>query len=169
MENDYTQCDLGSKWSEAQTNLVNASNDQSGAMYTTYTSANCAPFGADPADMAGGYGGGTGVNQDLLTYLDGGNLTHTGVVLTDYPGHALIDGIIGRNPGVALADRSPRASAANASTTTTTRPMQARRPICTPATAAPPSGGRGTARTARSPSTACASTSQARTPPTAPR
>ncbi len=102
VENDYQQCDLDRKWNEVRANLVNANNDTAGNMYTTYTSANCAPFGADPADMAGGYGGGTGINQSLLDHLDGGGAPRTGMVLTDYPGHSLIDAIISRNPGVSL-------------------------------------------------------------------
>jgi len=81
VENDWTQCDLASKWSLAQTNLEAASADAS-IMYTTYLSANRSPSGADPADMAGGYGGGTGV------------------VLMDFPGYSLINAIIGLNPGV---------------------------------------------------------------------
>ncbi|MFD0327787.1 phosphatidylinositol-specific phospholipase C domain-containing protein [Streptacidiphilus monticola] len=53
VENDYQQCDLGAKWSEVQANLDRASADTSGHLWTTYTSANCAPFGAGPADVAG--------------------------------------------------------------------------------------------------------------------
>ncbi|WP_369386615.1 phosphatidylinositol-specific phospholipase C domain-containing protein [Streptomyces sp. CG1] len=102
VENDYQQCNLDQKWNEARANLVNASNDTAGNMYTTYTSANCAPFGADPADMAGGYGGGTGINQRLLDYLKGSRASHTGTVLTDYPGHSLIDAVISSNPGMSL-------------------------------------------------------------------
>ncbi len=106
IENDYTQCGLDQKWSEAQTNLANAGNDTAN-MYTTYTSANCAPFGASPADMAGGYGGGVGMNQRLLTYLNSGGTAHTGVVLTDYLGHSDVDAIISHNPGVTLAGAVP--------------------------------------------------------------
>ncbi|WP_370076901.1 ricin-type beta-trefoil lectin domain protein [Streptacidiphilus sp. MAP12-16] len=109
VENDWTQCGLAQKWSEAQANLVAASNDTTGSMYTTYTSANCSPFGAGPADMAGGYFGGSGVNQRALDYLNSGGAARTGVVLTDYPGHALIDAIISRNPGASLS--GPVASA----------------------------------------------------------
>ena len=106
VENDYTQCNLDQKWGEAQANLANAGNDTAN-MYTTYTSANCAPFGAGPADMAAGYGGGVGMNQRLLTYLNTGGAAHTGVVLTDYLGHSDIDAIISRNPGVTLAGAVP--------------------------------------------------------------
>lgn len=98
VENDWTQCDLAAKWGEAQTNLADASADTSGAMYTTYLSANCTPFGADPADMAGGYFGGTGENQRMLDYLDAGGVTHAGVVMTDFPGYALVAAIIADNP-----------------------------------------------------------------------
>lgn len=98
VENDWTQCDLASKWSLAQANINLASADPSD-MYTTYLSANCAPFGADPADMAGGYGGGTGENQQLLSYLDAGSVNRSGVVMTDFPGYSLIDAIISHNPG----------------------------------------------------------------------
>lgn len=106
VENDYTQCGLDQKWSEAQTNLANAGNDTAD-MYTTYTSANCAPLGAGPADVAGGYNGGIGMNQRLLTYLTTGGSAHTGVVLTDYLGHSDIDAIISRNPGVVLSGAVP--------------------------------------------------------------
>jgi 1-phosphatidylinositol phosphodiesterase len=102
MENDWTQCNLATKFSEAQTNLANASADTSGAMYTTYMSANCAPLGADPADMAGGYLGGTGENQRLLNYLDAGGVTHTGTVMMDFPGYDVTAGLVGLNPGVSL-------------------------------------------------------------------
>ncbi|MEZ0093548.1 phosphatidylinositol-specific phospholipase C domain-containing protein [Streptacidiphilus sp. EB129] len=100
VENDWTQCNLATKWSEAQANLVKAGNDQSGAMYVTYTSSNCTPFGADPADMAGGYLGGTGENQRLLDFLNAGGTARTGVVRTDFPGYALVGAIIDHNPGV---------------------------------------------------------------------
>ncbi|MDH6115206.1 hypothetical protein P3T36_004125 [Kitasatospora sp. MAP12-15] len=100
VENDWTQCDLGKKWNEAQTNLANAAADRTGALYVTYTSANCAPFGADPADMAGGYLGGEGENQHLLDYLDAGGAGKTGVLRMDYPGWAVIAGLIDRNPGI---------------------------------------------------------------------
>jgi len=99
VENNWTQCDLASKWALAQTNLQAASADASN-MYTTYLSANCSPFGASPADMAGGYGGGTGENQQLLGYLAAGSVQRTGVVLMDFPGSSLINAIIGLNPGV---------------------------------------------------------------------
>jgi 1-phosphatidylinositol phosphodiesterase len=98
VENDYTQCGLDQKWTEAQANLAKAGADPAD-MYTTYTSANCAPFNAGPADVAGGYGGGVGMNQRLLAYLNAGGTAHTGVVLTDYLGHSDIDAIISRNPG----------------------------------------------------------------------
>ena len=98
VENNWTQCDLASKWGLAQTNLNAASADASN-MYTTYLSANCTPFGADPADMAGGYSGGTGENQQLLNYIDAGDVARTGVVLMDFPGYALVNAIIGLNPG----------------------------------------------------------------------
>ncbi len=97
LENDYSQCDLATKFSEAQANLAKAGADTSGAMYTTYLSANCTPFGATPADMAGGYGGGTGENQRLLDYLTAGSATRTGTVFLDYPGYALVAAIINRN------------------------------------------------------------------------
>ena len=99
VENDWTQCDLATKWGEAQTNIAAASADPSD-MYTTYLSASCVPFGADPADMAGGYGGGAGENQDLLGYMATGSVQRTGVVLMDFPGYALINSIIALNPGV---------------------------------------------------------------------
>jgi 1-phosphatidylinositol phosphodiesterase len=99
VENDWTQCDLATKWNEAQANLANAAGDQSGALYITYTSANCTPFGAAPADMAGGYSGGTGENQRLLDYLNSGS-AHTGLLRMDYPGYAVVAALIGRNPGV---------------------------------------------------------------------
>ncbi|KAA2252406.1 1-phosphatidylinositol phosphodiesterase [Solihabitans fulvus] len=98
VENDWKQCDLAEKWREAEANLVNANEDHSGALYITYTSANCAPLGAGPADMAGGYFGGTGENQRLLDYLDTSSPTHTGLLRMDYPGYALVAAIIDRNP-----------------------------------------------------------------------
>jgi 1-phosphatidylinositol phosphodiesterase len=94
VENDWTQCNLDRKWAEVKANLDKASGDPSGAMYTTYTSASCAPFGAGPAGVAGGYFGGTGENQRALDYFSGGARHHVGVVLMDYPGHALVAGII---------------------------------------------------------------------------
>ncbi|WP_329568660.1 phosphatidylinositol-specific phospholipase C domain-containing protein [Kitasatospora sp. NBC_01266] len=100
VENDWTQCDLGKKWSEAQGNLANAAADQSGALYVTYTSSNCAPFGADPADMAGGYLGGEGENQHLLDYLNAAGPGKTGLLRMDFPGWAVIAGLIDRNPGI---------------------------------------------------------------------
>ena len=98
VENDWTQCNLDSKWAEAQANLAKADNDNSGAMYTTYTSANCAPFGASPADVAGGYSGGTGLDQRTLDYLNAG-ARHVGMVLMDFPGHALIAALIRHQGG----------------------------------------------------------------------
>jgi hypothetical protein len=95
--NDYSQCDLATKWSGVQANLAKASADPSG-MYVTYTSANCAPFGANPADMAGGYLWGTGENLRLLTYLNSGAITHAGVVMLDFPGWAPIADLIDLNP-----------------------------------------------------------------------
>jgi 1-phosphatidylinositol phosphodiesterase len=100
VENDYSQCNLATKWSEIQTNLVNANNDTSGALYTSYLSANCSPFGANPGDMAGGYSGGTGENQRLLDYLNAGNAPRTGIVKMDFPGYAVVTAVINRNPGV---------------------------------------------------------------------
>jgi hypothetical protein len=88
-----------------------ANGDASGALYVTYTSANCTPLGAGPADMAGGYFGGTGENQRLLDYLGAGSAAaRTGLVRMDYPGYALVASIIGRNPGVspAVAATAPR-------------------------------------------------------------
>ncbi|MFF7634473.1 phosphatidylinositol-specific phospholipase C domain-containing protein [Kitasatospora sp. NPDC008050] len=100
VENDWGQCDLAKKWGEAQSNLANAANDTSGALYVTYTSSNCAPFGADPADMAGGYLGGEGENQHLLDYLNAAGPGKTGVLRMDFPGWAVIAGLIDRNPGI---------------------------------------------------------------------
>jgi hypothetical protein len=99
VENNWSQCDLASKWSLAQANIAQASADPSN-LYTTYLSANCSPFGAGPADMAGGYGGGTGENQQLLSYLDAGSADRTGMVFMDFPGYALINKIVSLNPGV---------------------------------------------------------------------
>lgn len=101
VENDWTQCNLDTKWAEAQANLNNATNDGSGALYTTYTSANCAPFGAGPADVAGGYNGGTGLDQRTMDYLNAG-AWHVGMVLMDFPGHSLVDALI-RHQGGQLA------------------------------------------------------------------
>lgn len=98
VENDWTQCDLATKWNEAQANLDTASHDTSGAMYITYTSANCSPFGAGPAAMAGGYYGGTGENQRLLDYLNTTNPGHTGLLRMDYPGYAVIAALLAHNP-----------------------------------------------------------------------
>ncbi|MGQ4384006.1 phosphatidylinositol-specific phospholipase C domain-containing protein [Streptomyces sp. SAS_270] len=99
VENDWTQCGLDTKWNEARANLAKAAGDSSGALYITYTSANCAPFGATPADVAGGYGGGSGLDQRTLDYLSGGGSGRTGILMTDFPGHALIAAIIRRQPG----------------------------------------------------------------------
>ena len=98
IENDFTQCDLATKWNEAQANIAKAAGDSAGALYTTYTSANCAPFGAGPAAMAAGYFGGAGENQRALDYLGGTAVSHAGVVMMDYPGHSLIDAILARQP-----------------------------------------------------------------------
>jgi 1-phosphatidylinositol phosphodiesterase len=101
VENDWTQCNTGTKWSEARTNLAAASADTTGALFTTYLSANCSPFGAGPADVAGGTWFTTGVDQlalnDLTTGGPSTQLTRTGVVLMDYPGYALIAAILGRD------------------------------------------------------------------------
>ncbi|WP_052434699.1 phosphatidylinositol-specific phospholipase C domain-containing protein [Streptacidiphilus melanogenes] len=100
VENDWTQCTTGTKWSEARANIAAASADTSGAMFTTYLSANCAPFGPGPADVAGGTWFTTGVDQlalNDLTGSGGAQLTHTGVVLMDYPGYALIAALLNRD------------------------------------------------------------------------
>lgn len=100
VENDWTQCAGATKWSEARANIAAASADTSGAMFTTYLSANCSPFGPGPADVAGGTWLSTGVNQlalDDLTGSGGSQLSHTGVVLMDYPGSALIDAVLNRD------------------------------------------------------------------------
>ena len=99
IENDWTQCDAEKKWGGAQANIVEASNDPSGALYITYTSAGCAPLGPGPAAVAGGYFGGTGVNQRALNYLAGGGVRRTGVVMTDFPGHSLVAAILRCQPG----------------------------------------------------------------------
>jgi hypothetical protein len=99
VENDWTQCDLSTKWNEAQTNLAHAAADTSGALYVTYTSANCSPFGAGPADMAGGYSGGTGENQRLTDYLTANTPSHTGLLRMDYPGYGAIAAILALDPG----------------------------------------------------------------------
>lgn len=93
-ENDWTVCDPAAKWARAQANIAEAAADTSSAMYTTYTSANCAPFGAGPAEVAGGDNGYSGVNQRALDHLVSTGLSHVGVVMMDYPGHALIDAIL---------------------------------------------------------------------------
>jgi len=98
VENDWQQCDLAKKWAEAQAGIAAAAADTAGDIYVTYTSASCAPFGANPAAMAGGYGGGAGENQRLLDYLNAGKATRTGVVLMDYPGHSLVSAILAREP-----------------------------------------------------------------------
>lgn len=97
-ENDWTQCNLGTKFGEAQANLDKASADSSGALYVTYTSANCTPFGPGPADVAGGYFWQTGENQRLLDYLGNNNPTHVGIAYMDFPGSALISALIAHNP-----------------------------------------------------------------------
>lgn len=97
VENDYTQCNTTSKWNEVQANLVAANNDASGALYTTYTSANCAPFGSNPGQVA------ANENPLLLNYLNAGNAARTGVVKMDYPGYALVTAIVNRNPGVTFS------------------------------------------------------------------
>lgn len=99
VENDWTQCDLATKWNEAQANLTHAAADSSGALYVTYTSANCTPLGAGPADMAGGYNGGTGENQRLSDYLTANAPSHAGLLRMDYPGYGLIAAILALNPG----------------------------------------------------------------------
>jgi 1-phosphatidylinositol phosphodiesterase len=102
VENDWTQCNTDSKWGEAQANMVKA-NASSNAMYTTYLSANCAPFGAGPADVAGA------VNPHAVDFLTGGATNHVGVVLTDFPGHALIaadpPAVLPAGRGGAVGDR----------------------------------------------------------------
>ncbi len=105
VENNWSQCDLAGKWGIAQTNIQHAAADPAN-MYTTYLSANCAPFGAGPADMAGGYNGGVGEDQQALSYLTSGSVGASGVVLMDYPGYALINAVIGLNPGVTPSSAS---------------------------------------------------------------
>ena len=92
VENDWTQCNLDTKWGEAQANMANANT--SGAMYTTYLSSNCSPFGADPADMA------AGMNPRAVDYFNSGATSHVGVVMTDFPGHALIGALIRQQNGL---------------------------------------------------------------------
>jgi hypothetical protein len=92
VENDWTQCNVDSKFSEAQANMANA--NASSAMYTTYLSASCAPFGASPEDMA------KGENPKAVDYLNSGATNHVGVVLTDFPGHALIGALIRQQSGL---------------------------------------------------------------------
>jgi hypothetical protein len=100
IENNWTECNLATKFGEAQAVMAAANAATSGQdMYTSYLSANCTPFGASPADMAGGYGGGAGENQRLLDYVNAGGVSRTGVVLMDYPGYAAISALIDLNPG----------------------------------------------------------------------
>jgi hypothetical protein len=98
VENDWTQCNVDSKWGEARANMANA--NISGAMYTTYLSANCSPFGSNPADMA------AAMNPRAVDYLNSGATNHVGVVMTDFPGHALISALIRQQNG-ALAGAVP--------------------------------------------------------------
>jgi hypothetical protein len=99
IENDWGQCNLDRKWDEVRANMVKANNDSSGAMYTTYTSASCAPLGAGPAGVAGGgFFSGTGINQRALDYLNGAGVRRAGVVMMDFPGHSLVDAIIRHQP-----------------------------------------------------------------------
>lgn len=98
VENNWSQCDLNSKWSGVQANMAEAGGDSGANMYLTYSSASCAPSGANPADMAGGYGGGTGQNQRALDYLSAGNTRRAGIVMMDYPGHSLVGAMIRLQP-----------------------------------------------------------------------
>ncbi len=92
VENDWTQCGTDAKWGEAQANMVKANG--SSAMYTTYLSANCTPFGAGPADVAGA------INPKAVDFLNSAATGHVGVVLTDFPGHALIAALIRQQAGL---------------------------------------------------------------------
>ncbi len=91
--NNWTECNYDNKWNLVRTNMTNANNDTSGAMYTSFASANCAPFGATPADVAGS------INQRILDHLNAGGLQDVGVVMLDYPGHALIAALIRHQRG----------------------------------------------------------------------
>lgn len=92
VENDWTQCTIGTKWGEAQANMANANGNPS-ALYTTYLSANCGPFGSTPADVAGS------INQRALDYLNSGATQHVGMVFTDFPGHSLVGALIRQQTG----------------------------------------------------------------------
>lgn len=104
IENDWTECDLATKFAEARATIDTASTDASSQdMYTSYLSANCSPLGADPAQMAGGYDGGTGENQLLLDYLNAGSVSRTGVIMMDFPGYAVVTAIINLNTDVTFS------------------------------------------------------------------
>ncbi|MFJ8043721.1 phosphatidylinositol-specific phospholipase C domain-containing protein [Kitasatospora sp. NPDC096147] len=102
-EDTYDASGPDFKWSKVKPNLDKAAADPSGEMFVTYTSASLAPR-LSPAQFAGGFTSGKdhfeGVNSRLMKYLNsgGGRGDHLGVVMMDFPGWALIDNLIYRNP-----------------------------------------------------------------------
>ncbi|MFJ5880697.1 phosphatidylinositol-specific phospholipase C domain-containing protein [Kitasatospora cineracea] len=105
-EDHYDVSGAPERWNYAKANLDKAAADTSGNMFVTYTSGTRIPALA-PSDFASGYlsdaGAGSrveGVNSRLMKYLNsgGGNADHIGVVMMDFPGWALIDDIVYRNP-----------------------------------------------------------------------
>ncbi|MER7754774.1 phosphatidylinositol-specific phospholipase C domain-containing protein [Kitasatospora sp. NPDC097643] len=105
IEDHFDLNSIDKKWPYVKGNLDKAAADSSGEMFVTYSSAShfMAP---EPVEFAGGHIGNTGnidvegINPRLMKYLNnnGGNGDHLGVVMMDFPGWALIDNLIYRNP-----------------------------------------------------------------------
>ncbi|MCG6493897.1 phosphatidylinositol-specific phospholipase C domain-containing protein [Kitasatospora sp. A2-31] len=106
MEDHFDLPSAGDKWPYVKGNLDRAASDPSGEMFVTYTSASHI-LDPTPAGFAGGHLGGVkgnirieGINPRLMKYLNdnGGRGDHLGVIMMDFPGWALLDDIIYRNP-----------------------------------------------------------------------
>ncbi len=117
LEDQYNASNATVKLATVEANLQAAAaapND----MYVSYTSASTVPFGFNPAQYAGGIPDPDsddahpfvpGVNLPLLNYLNALPATgHLGTVMMDFPGWALIQDVIQRNPFPAQkADPAP--------------------------------------------------------------
>ncbi|MFF5447568.1 phosphatidylinositol-specific phospholipase C domain-containing protein [Streptomyces sp. NPDC012888] len=106
LADDWKPKDADTKWNGVKANIDRASADTGDSWYMTYTSATSNLAEPSPEQYAGGYvddSGGVvsyvpGQNLMLMNYLNS-NATRgrIGVVMSDFPGWALIQNIIDRN------------------------------------------------------------------------
>ncbi|MGW7312563.1 phosphatidylinositol-specific phospholipase C domain-containing protein [Streptomyces sp. NPDC054865] len=116
LADDWKPKSADTKWNGVKANIDRASADTGNSWYVTYTSATSALAEPSPEEYAGGYmdnSGGvvsyvTGQNQLLMNYLNS-NATRgrIGIVMTDFPGWALIQNIIDRNKDVVVKGSHP--------------------------------------------------------------